>query len=319
MLACDHVLGIPGHILPADRALRSARFTHIARRVVVPDRRPESGRMSVKTWSWILLTAITVGGVVLFNYWASYQLLSTVAYAGIVAALLGVANLAFPFRFLGVRKRVIGVLILAGGVALTIAALVWPASTIRVTQPRSRLDEAMPEYQFFEKHSTRIHARPELVMRAVRESTFGDMKSLRILLKVRGRALRTSADGAGIFLPDKRILDVFSASGYISGASEHEIVMCGGANVRARRGLEVHTLQECADYRQPGTVKVAYNFSAEDAGGGWSLLSTETRIMATDDDTRRGMARYWRLIVPGSGLLRRQWLDGIKRRAERES
>jgi hypothetical protein len=50
------------------------------------------------------------------------------------------------------------------------------------------------------------------------------------------------------------------------------------------------------------------------AGG--STISTETRVLATDDLTRRGMARYWRLIVPGSGLLRRQWLDGIKRRAE---
>ncbi len=38
--------------------------------------------------------------------------------------------------------------------------------------------------------------------------------------------------------------------------------------------------------------------------------------MALDDATRRGMGRYWRLIVPGSGLLRRQWLDGITRRAE---
>jgi hypothetical protein len=61
---------------------------------------------------------------------------------------------------------------------------------------------------------------------------------------------------------------------------------------------------------------MAFDFNVEDAGGGWSTLSTETRVLATDDATRRGMGRYWRLIVPGSGLLRRQWLDGIKRRAE---
>jgi hypothetical protein len=45
-------------------------------------------QMSVKTLSWILLAAITLGAVLLFNDWASYQLLSTLAYAGIVAALL---------------------------------------------------------------------------------------------------------------------------------------------------------------------------------------------------------------------------------------
>ena len=39
-------------------------------------------------------------------------------------------------------------------------------------------------------------------------------------------------------------------------------------------------------------------------------------MLATDDLTRRGMGRYWRSIVPGCGLLRRQWLEGIKTRAE---
>jgi hypothetical protein len=172
----------------------------------------------------------------------------------------------------------------------------------------------MPEYQFFERHSARIHARPEQVMQAVRQSTFGDMKSLVTLLKIRGAALRIHDTGG--FLQDKRILDAFSASGYVSGGSEHEIVMCGGANVRAQRRLEVRTPQEFADYREQGAVKMAYDFNVEDAGGGWSTISTETRVLATDDATSRGMGRYWRLIVPGSGLLRRQWLDGIKRRAE---
>ena len=70
--------------------------------------------MSVKTVSWILFAVMTVGAVLLFNYWASYQLLSTLAYTGIVAALLGLANLALPFRFMGVRRRAVGALGLAG-------------------------------------------------------------------------------------------------------------------------------------------------------------------------------------------------------------
>jgi hypothetical protein len=274
--------------------------------------------MSVKTLSWTLLAAISFGAVLLFNYWASYQLLSTLAYGGIVTALLGLVNLAIPFRFLGVRRRAIGALILTGGVALTLAALFWPASMIRVAPPRSHLDEIMPEFQFCERHSVHIHARPERVIWAVRESTFGDMRSLGTLLKIRAAALRAPADDTGALSRDKRILDAFSASGYALGGSEHEIVMCGGANVRAKHILEMHTLQECADYRQPGAVKMAYGFNVEGAGGGWSTITTETRVLALDDLTRRGMACYWRLIVPGSGLLRRQWLDGIKRRAERE-
>jgi hypothetical protein len=272
--------------------------------------------MSFKAVAWTLLAAMAFAAVLLFNYWAAYQPLSTLAYSGIVLALCGLANLAIPLRFLGIRKRAVGALILGCGVGLTIAALLWPAPTIRVAQHKTVLDDVMPEYQFSERHSARIHARPGQVMQAVRQSTFGDMKSLVTLLKIRGAALRTPSDAKSALSPDKPILDAFSASGYVSGGSEHELVMCGGANVRAKRPLAVRTFEECADYREPGAIKVALNFNMEEAGGGWSTISTETRVVATDDSTRTGMSRYWRLIVPGSGLLRRQWLDGIKKRAE---
>ena len=270
--------------------------------------------MSFKAVSWTLLAAIALAAVLLFNYWASYQPLSTLAYSGIVLALCGLANLALPFRFLGIRKRSAGALIFAGGVGLAIAALLWPAPMIRVAQHRTVFDDVMPEYQFSERHSERIHAKPEQVMQAIRQSTFGDMKSLVTLLKIRGAALRIH--DTGDFLQDKRVLDAFSASGYLFGGSEHEIVMFGVWNVRANRRPEVRTLQEFADYREQGAVKMAYDFNVEDAGGGWSTISTETRVLALDDFTRRGMGRYWRLIVPGSGLLRLQWLEGIKKRAE---
>jgi hypothetical protein len=271
--------------------------------------------MSFKAVAWTLLAAMAFTTVLLFNYWAAYQPLSTLAYSGIVLALGGLANLVLPFRFLGVRKRAVGALILAAGVALTFAALFWPASMIRVAQPRTRLDDIMPEYQFFERHSARIHARPEQVMQAIRQSTFGDMKSLVTLLKIRGAALRTPFHDTGD-LQDRRVLGAFSSSGYLFGGSEHEIAMFEVWNVRANRRPEVRTLQEIADYREQGAVKMAFDFNVEDAGGGWSTISTETRVLALGDSTRRGMGRYWRLIVPGSGLLRLQWLEGIKKRAE---
>lgn len=271
--------------------------------------------MSVKTPSWILFGAMALGGVLLLNYWASFQFLSTLVYTGVVAALLGLANVAIPFRFMGVRRRSVGALGLVGGVGLALAALLWPAATTRVAQPRTRLDAVMPEYQFSEIHTVLVHARPEEAMQATRESTFGDMTSLAMLLKVRGAAIRTPAPRGGD-LQDKRVLDAFSASGFLLDGSDHEIVLFGAANVREQRRPDVRTAQQFVDYRERGSVKMAFDFRAEEARRGWSVVSTETRVMALDDATRRGMARYWRLIVPGSGLLRRQWLDGIKRRAE---
>ena len=140
------------------------------------------------------------------------------------------------------------------------------------------------------------------------------MKSLATLLKIRGAALHSR--DSGTFLRDKRILDAFSESGYLSGTSQHEIGLFGVWDARANRRPDVRTLQEYADYREQGAVKMAFDFVVEDAGDGWSSLDAETRVLALDDLTRSGMGRYWRLIVPGSGLLRRQWLDGIRKRAE---
>ena len=275
--------------------------------------------MSRKAVAWSLAAAVAVWAVLLFNYWASFQPLSTIAYSGIVLALLGLANLARPFRFLGIRRRAAGALIFLGGLAVAFAALLWPAPVIRAAQHRTSLDDVMPEYQFFERHSLRVHARPEQAIEAVRQSTFGDMTSLNMLLRIRGAALRQPYRASGFFAPDKRILDAFSASGYVFGGAGHEIVMCFAANMRLRERPRLRTLSECAEYRQQGAIKMAFNFTAEDAGGGWTLLSTETRVLALDEATRRGMARYWRLIVPGSGMLRREWLAGIRRRAEAPS
>lgn len=272
--------------------------------------------MSTKSFAWMLLAALAAILILLFNYWASYQPLSTLAYSGIVLALFGLANLALPFRFLGIRKRAIGALVFAGGVFLALSALLWPAPTIHVTERRTRLDEVMPEYQFNERHSSRVHANPEQVMQSIRDSTFGDMKSLGTLLKIRAAILRLHHSGS---LQNKRLLDSCPHSGCVLESSEREVLVCAGANIKAQRPLAIHNLQEYVDDREIGAVKIAFDFTVEDAGGGWSTLSTETRVLATDDATRRGMARYWRLIVPGSGLLRRQWLGGIKRRAEMAS
>jgi hypothetical protein len=45
-------------------------------------------------------------------------------------------------------------------------------------------------------------------------------------------------------------------------------------------------------------------------------LSTETRVQLTDDRSKRAFARYWLVVRPFSGVIRRFWLRAIARRAE---
>jgi hypothetical protein len=70
-------------------------------------------------------------------------------------------------------------------------------------------------------------------------------------------------------------------------------------------------------FREPGYAKVATNFSALPLGD-ITELRTETRVLTTDPASRRAFGRYWRIIRPWSGLIRRSWLRAARRRAERD-
>ena len=67
-------------------------------------------------------------------------------------------------------------------------------------------------------------------------------------------------------------------------------------------------------FAEPGYAKALINFKIVPEGDG-CLLTTETRILATDEGARRTFGVYWRLIYPGSALIRRGWLDAVVRRA----
>jgi hypothetical protein len=59
------------------------------------------------------------------------------------------------------------------------------------------------------------------------------------------------------------------------------------------------------------------NFLVTPDEGGGSTVITETRIYANNPSSLRRFGVYWRLIHPGSDLIRRMWLRAIAQRAER--
>ena len=60
-------------------------------------------------------------------------------------------------------------------------------------------------------------------------------------------------------------------------------------------------------WSQPGWVKVGMEFHLQPSPVS-TLLSTETRILATDPRARRAFAAYWWFIRPASGAIRREVL-----------
>jgi hypothetical protein len=58
------------------------------------------------------------------------------------------------------------------------------------------------------------------------------------------------------------------------------------------------------------------NFRIEDGDATHCSLTTETRVYTAGPQVLHGFATYWRMIYPGSALIRRMWLRAIKQRAE---
>jgi len=83
-------------------------------------------------------------------------------YAGALTAFAGLVAILKPLRFLRIRTRRAGGLVLAMGLGVGFVGAALPARVQR--SPGSLLiDRFMPEYHFNEVHSIRIQAPPDTI------------------------------------------------------------------------------------------------------------------------------------------------------------
>jgi hypothetical protein len=65
----------------------------------------------------------------------------------------------------------------------------------------------------------------------------------------------------------------------------------------------------------PGYALAALNFLVLPDASNKTTVTTETRVFANSPEARRRFSRYWRVIYPGSVIIRRMWLRAVRRRA----
>lgn len=252
---------------------------------------------------------------------------STAFYAGLLAALLGVLSLARPPRFLRISSRRAGAAVAASGVVVAAATAIWPTRLVRARVPEggapSFLDELMPAYHFNEFHATHVQAPPERVYEAIKQVRPGEIRFLLALGAIRSlHPVRLFGRGVPPVASQRPMLEVTQAGNFVLLKEQpgREIVLGTCSQFwRLRSGGRcpgVHSPEAMLAFAEPGYAKAAINFRVVPEGDGCQL-TTETRILATDEGARRTFAAYWRLIYPGSALIRRGWLDAIKQRAIR--
>lgn len=251
-------------------------------------------------------------------------------YAGLLVAAIGLLALLHPLRRLGVPTRRRAAAAVGMGVLVFAAGALLPAPLRRAAGAVTHFDRIVPEWQFAEHHEITIAAEPAQVDAAIREVTAREIRLFRLLTWIRNPGRSWSEQPANILAPpaDEPILAVVLRSGFWLLAEEPGRELVLGTLVitppevgslppadheNRRQGF---TPDRFRDLASPGYAKAAMNFHLTAEAGGRTRLTTATRVFATDAGTRRAFAVYWRLIYPGSALIRRMWLRAIRERAE---
>ncbi len=169
------------------------------------------------------------------------------------------------------------------------------------------IDQALPRYDEREYHQIEISGERTEVYQTVRALDFSDSFLIRTLFRFRGLpATATNLDGllqVGFLLVDE-IPNVEFVLGLVGKFW----------TVRAQI-LQMDAVQY-TEFNQRGYAKLAWNFVIQQSTPGLVRLSTETRIVCTDNRSRLRFKLYWFLIGRFSGLTRREMLRGVKRQIE---
>jgi hypothetical protein len=178
------------------------------------------------------------------------------------------------------------------------------------------IDNFAPEWHFREVHRIGVLAPADAALRAIREVTAREIRLFRFLTWLR----RVGRPGAESLLnppPDKPILAVALQSGFLELQSSAREIVVGTLVIKPAGHAPPTSPDEFRTLKTPGYAKAVMNFRIEHSPLAMCVVTTETRVWASDDKTRRTFARYWWTIRLGSGLIRRMWLRAIRRRAER--
>ncbi|HEX7659398.1 MAG TPA: hypothetical protein VF444_07955 [Pseudonocardiaceae bacterium] len=181
------------------------------------------------------------------------------------------------------------------------------------------LDDLLPSYDLREYHETRIAAPPARVWRAVDDMRIRDLPLTVGLARLRG--------GPGAWFDpdwakrqdaslDARALDNVAPRTLVAD-EPREMLLGDIARYTMTTPVRPDTIERgdrdaFAAFDEAGWTKVAMNFLFTETGDGTTLLSTETRVLATDPATRRSFRLYWLAVRVGSGLVRRDILNAAR-------
>ena len=243
---------------------------------------------------------------------------SVLLYLGFAIVFAGVLSILWPLRFLRIRTRWRGGIVAIIGLLVVVVVCALPSRTKRVSTPATKLDEWMPKWQFDERHEIHINAPPEKVFEAIHSVRADEIFLFRTLVAIR-RCCRPGPESIMNAPENKPLLDVATQTTFIYLADDAPREIAVGTVISAPNDIPKPAKLTPEIFRKtlpPGVVLATMNYLVKPDSNGGSTVSTETRIYGNNADSVQRFAVYWRVIHPGSEIIRRTWLRAIKRRAE---
>ncbi|MGD8561347.1 MAG: hypothetical protein PVG03_02380 [Desulfarculaceae bacterium] len=182
------------------------------------------------------------------------------------------------------------------------------------------IDRFLPAYDFHEYHQCTTPASPDRLYQAIWDMDMGRSPLVGFLLRLRELPWRLwhrdfKSKGLGRSMSD------LMEMGFVNlGQDPPREFVFGlvGKFWDLNFDIPKITAAEFEDFAEPGYAKVAANIRIDPLGPDSCRLSTETRILCLGAGAKSSFRRYWFLIRPFSGLIRREWLRLIREEAEKE-
>lgn len=172
------------------------------------------------------------------------------------------------------------------------------------------LDKFMPVYDVRASYGVDVAAPPATVYRAVLETNLADSLIARVLMGLRSLGKRTVGSFRFGDLPPRGTFFT------LANDAPREVVAGVIGRFWALRGNVIDGDRDT--FLAPvasGMAKAGWNFRVAASGAG-ARLTTETRVLCADEESRRSFRRYWTLVGPFSGVIRREALRLIRRQAQ---
>jgi hypothetical protein len=178
------------------------------------------------------------------------------------------------------------------------------------------LDELLPSPDHVTRQSRWIAAPPSVVWDALHDVKLSGLPVTVVLSAARFLPMLLAGKGFG-HVRDRPFLDVLPVP-KLSSAPPESVVFGGALQAwRLTGGKEPPELdaEGLRAWSEPGWVKAAMDFRVTPVGNG-TELSSETRVVSTDDGSRRRFSLYWLFVQPGSSAIRWEVLTAVALKAE---